>query len=228
MLLYLKSFFKHAINKIKEIEKIFVLAEKNFNSKNLYEVLKNFEKISTELSVLADKSHEIYLFINKVLTDNIDGNNDSNSNNNLIELKDGLQITIDPNCIEIIIPEAIPVMPELITSENKYILHIKRHWKEYIKKAILAAKEKGPLPYFENALVSIEIMNNNNRAWDIDNTAIFFVISTVLNVLKGICIKDDNYKCVRLSIGGSYSSVPNTRIFVRKSDEVNYFEEIKK
>jgi hypothetical protein len=210
MLSYFKKYFTRTYNKIENIKNTLILAEKNVNIKKYSAALQHFEKISTELSVLADKSQEIYSFINKMLSVNI-SNNNSNNNKiaNNVQLKDDLQITVNPGFIEIIIPEAIPI-------RNKFTAILKQQWKEYIEKAIVSTKGKGPLPYFENAVISIEIMNNNNSAWDIDNTAIFFVMRTILNVLKGICIKDDNYKCVRLNISGSYSSVPKTRITIEK------------
>lgn len=77
---------------------------------------------------------------------------------------------------------------------------VEEHWKAMIHAAIGEAAQQRPLPYFDKAMVEIEVItprgSDNARLWDVSNRA----IQVVLNNLKGILFKDDNMEHMAFSL----------------------------
>ena len=70
--------------------------------------------------------------------------------------------------------------------------------------AIAEADQQEPLPWFDRAMVEIEIItprgSGNARLWDTSNRA----IRVVLNNLKGIFFEDDNMEHMAFSVVGRW------------------------
>ena len=108
--------------------------------------------------------------------------------------------------------EPLPAMKHLSES-------VEEHWKAMIHTAIAEAASLGPLPYFEKALVEIEITTprgtNNSRVWDTSNRA----INVIINNLKGIFFRDDNMEHMAFSVVGRWGEEGATVIRISHFDK---------
>ena len=99
--------------------------------------------------------------------------------------------------VTLTIDEALPSMKRLTEA-------VEEHWKAMIHAAIDEAAEAGPLPYYDKAMVAIEIITprgtNNANIWDTSNRA----INVVINNLKGIFFRDDNMEHMAFSVTGRW------------------------
>lgn len=99
--------------------------------------------------------------------------------------------------VTLMIREPLPSMKRLTEA-------VEEHWKAMIHAAIREAGEQGPLPWFERAMVGIEIVtprgSGNARLWDTSNRA----VNVVINNLKGIFFADDNLEHMAFSVVGRW------------------------
>lgn len=110
------------------------------------------------------------------------------------------QLSSGENCdgvVTLTIREPLPAMKHLSES-------VEEHWKAMIHTAIAEAANLGPLPYFERALVEIEVITpkgtNNSCVWDTSNRA----INVIINNLKGIFFRDDDMEHMAFSVVGRW------------------------
>lgn len=105
--------------------------------------------------------------------------------------------------VTLTIDEPLPSMKRL-TEE------VEEHWKAMLHAAIAEAERQGPLPYFDKALVAIEITTprgtNNANVWDTSNRA----INVIINNLKGIFFLDDNIEHMAFSVTGRWGEAGKT------------------
>lgn len=101
------------------------------------------------------------------------------------------------------IAEPLPPMKRLTEA-------IEEHWKAMLHAAIDEAARQRPLPYFDKAMVEIEIVtprgSNNANIWDTSNRA----INVIINNLKGIFFLDDNMEHMAFSVVGSWGEKGTT------------------
>lgn len=101
------------------------------------------------------------------------------------------------------IAEPLPPMKRLTEA-------IEEHWKAMLRTAIDEAERQGPLPYFDRAMVDIEIITprgtNNANMWDTSNRA----INVIINNLKGIFFLDDNLEHMAFSVTGRWGEAGKT------------------
>ena len=85
--------------------------------------------------------------------------------------------------------------------------------------AIEEAARRKHLPYFNKAMVEIEIVtprgSNNARLWDTSNRA----INVIINNLKGIFFEDDNMEHMAFSIVGRWGEKGVTMIHILDFDK---------
>lgn len=109
--------------------------------------------------------------------------------------------------VTLTIDEPLPSMKRL-TEE------VEEHWKAMLRAAIAEAKRQGPLPYFDKAMVAIEITTprgtNNANVWDTSNRA----INVIINNLKGIFFLDDNIEHMAFSVTGRWGEAGKTALRV--------------
>lgn len=114
------------------------------------------------------------------------------------------------------IQEPLPAMKRLTEA-------IEEHWKAMLHAAIAEAARQGPLPWFEKAMVEIEIVtprgSSNVRVWDTSNRA----IQVILNNLKGIFFRDDDMEHMAFSVVGRWDEASST--VIRVSDFETYWRE---
>ena len=95
---------------------------------------------------------------------------------------------------------------------------LEEHWKAMLHTAIAEAAQQRPLPYFNKAMVEIEIItprgSDNTRLWDTSNRA----IQVVLNNLKGIFFEDDNMEHMAFSVIGKWGEKGATVIRILNFD----------
>ena len=88
-----------------------------------------------------------------------------------------------------------------------------------IHAAISKTAKKESLPYFEKAMVEIEIITpkgtNNAQAWDTSNRA----IQLILNNLKGIFFHDDDLEHMAFSVVGKWGEKGVTIIRISAFDK---------
>lgn len=112
----------------------------------------------------------------------------------------------------LIIVEPLPSMKRLTEA-------VEEHWKAMLHAAIAEAARQEPLPYFEKAMVEIEIItpkgSDNARLWDTSNRA----IQVVLNNLKGIFFEDDNIEHMAFSVVGRWGEKGATIIRIMDFDK---------
>lgn len=118
----------------------------------------------------------------------------------------------DGDAVILMIHEPLPSMKRLTEA-------IEEHWKEMLHAAIKAAAQQGKLPYFEKALVKIEITtprgSDNSRLWDTSNRA----INIVINNLKGIFFEDDNMEHMAFLVAGRWGEEGSTVIRISEYDD---------
>lgn len=102
------------------------------------------------------------------------------------------------------INEPLPSLKELTSS-------VEEHWIEMIHKAIDRIGEKG-IPRYEKAFVLIEITtpkgSKNINVWDTSNRA----INVIINNLKGIFFKDDDFEHMACGIVADWGETGETII----------------
>ncbi len=117
------------------------------------------------------------------------------------------------SAVTLTILEPLPSMKRLTEA-------IEENWKAMLHAAIAEAARQGPLPYFERALVEIEIIttrgSNNAKVWDTSNRA----INIIINNLKGIFFKDDNMEHMAFSVVGRWGEKGATIIRVSDFDKL--------
>ena len=105
--------------------------------------------------------------------------------------------------VTLTIDEPLPSMKRL-TEE------VEEHWKTMLRASISEAEHQGPLPWFNKAMVAIEITTprgtNNANVWDTSNRA----INVIINNLKGIFFLDDNIEHMAFSVTGCWGEAGKT------------------
>ena len=118
----------------------------------------------------------------------------------------------DNRSVILFIYEPLPAMKRLTEA-------IEEHWKDMIHAAIFEAAQQRPLPYFEKALVEIEITrpkgSDNAKVWDTSNRA----IQVILNNLKVIFFRDDDMEHMAFSVVGRWGENGVTIIRISSFDE---------
>ena len=118
---------------------------------------------------------------------------------------DGISVTLT-------IDEPLPSMKRLTEA-------IEEHWKAMLHVAIEEAAQQKLLPYFDRAMVELEIVtprgSNNARLWDTSNRA----INVVINNLKGIFFEDDNMEHMAFSVVGRWGEKGVTIIHILDFDK---------
>lgn len=110
--------------------------------------------------------------------------------------------------ITLVVQEPLPSMKRLTEA-------VEEHWKAMLHAAIQKAGGQGQLPWFEWAMVEIEIVtprgSGNARLWDTSNRA----VNVIINNLKGIFFSDDDMEHMAFSVVGRWGErgVTTIRIF---------------
>ena len=116
--------------------------------------------------------------------------------------------------VTLTIDEALPSMKRLTEA-------VEEHWKAMIHAAIDEAARQGPLPCFDKAMVSIEIVTprgtNNANIWDTSNRA----INVIINNLKGIFFLDDNMEHMAFSVVGRWGEDGKTVLRISAYSALN-------
>ena len=111
------------------------------------------------------------------------------------------------------------VLEEPLPSMKRLTEAVEEHWKAMIHAAISKTAQQESLPYFEKAMVEIEIVTpkgtNNAQAWDTSNRA----IQLILNNLKGIFFRDDDLEHMAFSVVGKWSEKGVTIIRISAFDK---------
>ena len=119
----------------------------------------------------------------------------------------------DKHSVTFVINEPLPSMKELTIA-------VEEHWINMINKAI-AEESKTGIPKFEKAFVMIEITTprgtRNRQVWDTSNRA----INVIINNLKGIFFKDDNFEHMAFGVAANWGEEGKTVIKVCDFDEFN-------
>ncbi len=114
--------------------------------------------------------------------------------------------------ITLTINEPLPSMKRMTEA-------IEEHWKAMLHAAIEEAARQKPLPYFDKAMVEIEIVtprgSDNARLWDTSNRA----INVIINNLKGIFFEDDNMEHMAFSVVGKWGEKGVTIIRILDFDK---------
>lgn len=114
--------------------------------------------------------------------------------------------------VTLTIAEPLPSMKRLTEA-------MEEHWKAMLHAAIAEAAQQKPIPYFDKAMVEIEIItprgSNNAKLWDTSNRA----LQVVLNNLKGIFFEDDNMEHMAFSVVGRWREKGATIIRILDFDE---------
>jgi len=114
--------------------------------------------------------------------------------------------------VTLTIDEPLPSMKRMTEA-------IEEHWKAMLHAAIEETAQQRPLPYFDKAMVEIEIVtprgSNNAKLWDTSNRA----INVIINNLKGIFFEDDNMEHMAFSVVGRWGEKGVTIIRVLDFDE---------
>ena len=114
--------------------------------------------------------------------------------------------------VTLTIDEPLPSMKRL-TEE------VEEHWKTMLRASISEAEHQGPLPWFNKAMVDIEITTprgtNNANVWDTSNRA----INVIINNLKGIFFLDDNIEHMAFSVTGRWGESGKTVLRVSELED---------
>lgn len=115
--------------------------------------------------------------------------------------------------VTLTIAEPLPSMKRLTEA-------MEEHWKAMLHAAIAEAAQQKQLPYFDKAMVEIEIItprgSNNAKLWDTSNRA----LQVVLNNLKGIFFEDDNMEYMAFSVVGRWGEKGATIIRILDFDRL--------
>lgn len=108
---------------------------------------------------------------------------------------------------------------EPLPSVKRLTEAVEEHWKAMLHAAIAEADQQEPLPWFDRAMVEIEIItprgSDNARLWDTSNRS----IQVVLNNLKGIFFEDDNMEHMAFSVIGKWGEKGATIIRILDFDK---------
>lgn len=134
------------------------------------------------------------------------------------------EIKRNKQVVTLIIPEPLPGMKEMTAA-------VEEHWVTMIHDAIEQESRTG-IPKFQKAMVMIEITTprgtDNQRVWDTSNRA----INLVINNLKGIFFRDDDFEHMAFSVVAKWGESGRTTIriselsqwenhsFLSKNDEI--------
>lgn len=114
--------------------------------------------------------------------------------------------------VTLMIAEPLPSIKRLTEA-------VEEHWKAMLHAAIAEAAKQKPLPYFNKAMVEIEIItprgSDKARLWDTSNRA----IQVILNNLKGIFFEDDNMEHMAFSVVGKWGEKGATIIRILDFDK---------
>ncbi len=118
--------------------------------------------------------------------------------------KDYTYQDISNGIVTLKINEPLPSLKELTSS-------VEEHWVDMIHKAIDKISENG-IPRYEKAFVWIEITtpkgSKNVNVWDTSNRA----INVIINNLKGIFFKDDDFEHMACGIVADWGEIGETTI----------------
>lgn len=118
--------------------------------------------------------------------------------------KDYTYQNINNGIVILKINEPLPSLKELTAS-------VEEHWIDMIHKAISSISKDG-IPKFEKAFVWIEITtpkgSKNTNVWDTSNRA----INVIINNLKGIFFKDDDFEHMACGIVANWGEIGETII----------------
>lgn len=114
--------------------------------------------------------------------------------------------------VTLVIPEPLPAVKELTSA-------VEEHWIEMLHKSI-AEESKTGIPKFKKAFVYIVIETprgtNNKRVWDTSNRA----INVVINNLKGIFFKDDDFEHMACGIEAHWGENSRTEIRICELEDL--------
>ena len=114
------------------------------------------------------------------------------------------EISSNKQVVTLIIPEPLPGMKELTAA-------VEEHWVTMIHDAIEKESISG-IPKFQKAMVMIEVTTprgtNNPKVWDTSNRA----INLVINNLKGIFFRDDDFEHMAFSVVAKWGESGRTTI----------------
>jgi len=101
---------------------------------------------------------------------------------------------------------------ELLPSAKEFTSALQDYWLELIHAAIKKTAQTQRLPRFEKAFVLIEITapkySDNSKLWDTSNRA----INLIINNLKGIFFKDDNFEHMAFGVISNWGEEAKTII----------------
>ena len=121
--------------------------------------------------------------------------------------------------VTLTIAEPLPSMKRLSEA-------VEEHWKAMLHASIAEAAQQKPIPYFDKAMVEIEIItprgSNNAKLWDTSNRA----LQVVLNNLKGIFFEDDNMEHMAFSVVGRWGEKGATIIRILDYDKLRQIRSI--
>lgn len=116
-------------------------------------------------------------------------------------------------------PVVTLTIAEPLPSIKRLTEAVEEHWKAMLHVAIAEVAQQKPLPYFDKAMVEIEIItsrgSDNARLWDTSNRA----LQVVLNNLKGIFFEDDNMEHMAFSVVGRWGEKGATIIRILDFDK---------
>lgn len=128
--------------------------------------------------------------------------------------------TNEAQVVTLTIQEPLPSMKKLTEA-------IEEHWKSMIHAAIRKAAQQESLPYFNKAMVEIEVItpkgSDNVRVWDTSNRA----INVIINNLKGIFFRDDDMEHMAFSVVGSWGEKGVTIIRILDFDRLQQIRVIR-
>ena len=114
------------------------------------------------------------------------------------------EIKSNKQVVTLIIPKPLPGLKELTAA-------VEEHWVTMIHDAIEQESRTG-IPKFRKAMVQIEISTprgtDNPRVWDTSNRA----INLVINNLKGIFFRDDDFEHMAFSVVAKWGEIGSTII----------------
>lgn len=114
--------------------------------------------------------------------------------------------------VTLIIPEPLPGMKELTGA-------VEEHWVTMIHDVIKKESITG-IPKFQKAMVMIEVTTprgtDNPRVWDTSNRA----INLIINNLKGIFFKDDDFEHMAFSVVAKWGEIGRTTIRICELSEL--------
>ena len=121
------------------------------------------------------------------------------------------EIKSNKQVVTLIIPEPLPGLKELTTA-------VEEHWVTMIHEAIEQESRTG-IPKFQKAMVMIEVTTprgtDNPRVWDTSNRA----INLVINNLKGIFFRDDDFEHMAFSVVAKWGEIGRTTIQICELSE---------